>query len=51
MPTDAYGKIFPSFQRDTNFTPALDEINVINFVQLPSQHYFKICREKDLPNA
>lgn len=31
MHTDAYGKIFPSLQKDTNFTLAFDKINAIMF--------------------
>jgi len=29
--TDAYGKIFPLLQRDTNFTLAFDRINAVMF--------------------
>lgn len=31
MHTDAYAKIFPSLQRDMNFTLAFDKINAILF--------------------
>lgn len=31
MHADVYGKIFPSLQRDTNFTLAFDKINAIMF--------------------